>query len=406
MDPVSVGIGAAGSLAGGVMSFFGQNNANKTNLQIARETNAQNYKIWQESMQHDYDMFDLENQAAIDMFNLENQANIDMWNMQNAYNDPSAQVERMLAAGLNPYVTDAVSAGNATGSPGTGSLNPATMNKSQAPTMLGASVQDPVSAGLTQALNYITGLAKASLDTANTDKTKTETVGLQIDNKYREENWQNILASQRLDNTLKEKTQQFDIQIKQEQLAIMNAQKVQINLDNDTKRILNEYLPAEKQIGLAIQAQELAQKQIEYKMSVRESEFQLTMFYYRQLQAAADVRKTNAEAASSEKSLELMDSQISLNEANAGLANENARGVKFQNDMNDEHKTELYSAAFRMARANIAQAKLSEYTAEEDLLSAKFNADDPVFQTLNHLTRTTGKYLRNLNPLIGLFGVK
>lgn len=93
------------------------------------------------------------------------------------------------------------------------------------------------------------------------------------------------------------------------------------------------------------------------------------MFYYRELQAATYVRKTNAEAAAAETSLEVMDSQIGLNNGNAGLSNENARGVKFQNDMNVHHTSELYDVALCMARANIVQAKLSEYTAMEDIPS-------------------------------------
>ena len=53
---------------------------NQTNLQIQRETNQSNRALAE----------------------MQNQWNLDMWNRQNEYNDPSAQVERLKAAGINP----------------------------------------------------------------------------------------------------------------------------------------------------------------------------------------------------------------------------------------------------------------------------------------------------------------
>lgn len=75
---------AGGSLLGNALSnIFGSKNqasANRTNLQIARETNQNQYRMFQE----------------------QNQFNLDMWNKQNEYNLPQAQVQRLLAAGINP----------------------------------------------------------------------------------------------------------------------------------------------------------------------------------------------------------------------------------------------------------------------------------------------------------------
>lgn len=78
---MSAAISAGSNLLGGLFGKKSNDTANKTNLRIARETNALNYKMFQE--QNDY--------------------NRDMWNMNNAYNSPSAQVQRALDAGLNPY---------------------------------------------------------------------------------------------------------------------------------------------------------------------------------------------------------------------------------------------------------------------------------------------------------------
>lgn len=76
-------IGAAGSVIGGALGFLGQQSANKTNLKIARETNAANRA----------------NQEY------QNEWNLEMWNKQNEYNSPAAMRQRLEAAGLNPIMT-------------------------------------------------------------------------------------------------------------------------------------------------------------------------------------------------------------------------------------------------------------------------------------------------------------
>lgn len=77
--PVPI-IGGALSALGGLFGIKSGSDANKTNLQIARETNAAN--------------------AELAKYNWEQQK--DMWNAQNAYNTPSAQMQRYRDANLNP----------------------------------------------------------------------------------------------------------------------------------------------------------------------------------------------------------------------------------------------------------------------------------------------------------------
>lgn len=71
MDPIigAALIGTGVNLVSGLLGSKAQEDANATNIQLARENRA-----WQEQM----------------------------WNKQNAYNTPAAQIERMRAAGLNP----------------------------------------------------------------------------------------------------------------------------------------------------------------------------------------------------------------------------------------------------------------------------------------------------------------
>lgn len=84
--PVAAAIGAAGSVLGsfigGSSSAAAQRRANETNLQIARETNAQNYRIFQEQQQFNENQF----------------------NRWLDYSTPAAQRQRYEDAGINPYM--------------------------------------------------------------------------------------------------------------------------------------------------------------------------------------------------------------------------------------------------------------------------------------------------------------
>ena len=76
----SAAITAGASLLGNILGVGSANSANKTNLQIARENNQAQRELFHEQMAYD----------------------TDMWNKQNQYNLPVNQVQRLLAAGINP----------------------------------------------------------------------------------------------------------------------------------------------------------------------------------------------------------------------------------------------------------------------------------------------------------------
>lgn len=89
------GLSLLGSLFGAHSQRKSTQDTNAQNLQIARETNANQLAIARENNAMQFDAMREQNafnrQQAIDMFNLEA-----------AYNDPSAQKARLIAAGLNP----------------------------------------------------------------------------------------------------------------------------------------------------------------------------------------------------------------------------------------------------------------------------------------------------------------
>nr|DAR94408.1 MAG TPA: DNA pilot protein VP2 [Microviridae sp.] len=85
-------ISGASSLLGGMFGSASQSSANRTNLQIARETNQMQYQMFQE----------------------QNAFNEKMYHEMQQYNSPAAQMQRYQDAGINPYIAAGnVQSGNA-----------------------------------------------------------------------------------------------------------------------------------------------------------------------------------------------------------------------------------------------------------------------------------------------------
>lgn len=104
-------IAAGGSLLGGAISSSGQSSANQTNMDIAQMQNA-----W----------------------------NLEQWNRENEYNTPSAQVQRLQDAGLNPALMY-----------GSGAVS---NTAASSPRAAAATVQN-ASTGYAQGLSQATGMA-------------------------------------------------------------------------------------------------------------------------------------------------------------------------------------------------------------------------------------------------------
>ena len=79
-EGTAMALQSGASALGNVLGFSSASSANKTNLQIARENNQAQRELFHEQMAY----------------------NTDMWNKQNQYNLPVNQVQRLLAAGINP----------------------------------------------------------------------------------------------------------------------------------------------------------------------------------------------------------------------------------------------------------------------------------------------------------------
>lgn len=146
---IAGGAGLLGSLIGGSQASKNTKATNATNLQIARETNQMSLDAMREQNQFNRDM-------AIEMFNREN-----------AYNDPSAQAQRLLNAGFSP----AVALGNGAMAQSQGNIS--TPTASGLPNFVTPTMQTPPSV-LLSAVDSISKLAGASAQLAQAKKTNKE----------------------------------------------------------------------------------------------------------------------------------------------------------------------------------------------------------------------------------------
>lgn len=109
---VGSAIGAGTSLIGGASTTAMQNQANKEIAQMNNSFNekmfdkqiAYNKEMYQTQLGDQWKFYDDQKANAWKLYEDNKAYQTEMWNKTNEYNDPSAQRERLEAAGLNPYM--------------------------------------------------------------------------------------------------------------------------------------------------------------------------------------------------------------------------------------------------------------------------------------------------------------
>ncbi len=240
-------ISGGAHLIGGIFGSKSTENVNKAQIQLAHEQ-----MDWSENM-----------------MDKQNQWNLDQWNRQNAYNTPSAQRQRLEDAGLNPLHYGLDGTGNA-GSMTSVSPNAVSMPVLQNP---GLSIQAALTnignvAADTQLkkaqaneLNSRAGLNDAEMQTVNglrdglIRKGNFEADVSQAAAKYADE----LTAAQiRQINAsvskLSKETEQLDDYLQLAKLAADNDRMrvaiEQSHLDNETKKIANDFLIASRRLAM------------------------------------------------------------------------------------------------------------------------------------------------------------
>lgn len=227
-----------GSLFGGFAGLVGMGAESVQNSKNNRfnSQEAEKNRKWQEQM-----------------YERQVQDNLNFWDMQNAYNDPSQQVARLKAAGINPSLAlSNISTGQASsingGSAGSGAQ--------------GSAVPTSLSGGFANMANASNALSTGIKQRENMDM---DALLKQIDARTRhQDNLSRIVnttsgsvqnqASAALSRSLKESEDMLRGHKKQ----LIDSQVRKTNLEGLAQAINNEYLPQEKQTQLLINLEQIS----------------------------------------------------------------------------------------------------------------------------------------------------
>ena len=345
IDPLigSALISGASSLLGGMFGSASQSSANRTNLQIARETNQMQYQMFQE----------------------QNAFNERMYNQMQQYNTPAAQMQRYNDAGINPYI--------AAGNVQTGNAQSAL--QSAQPLPLHTAQVMPVDAfkdSFSQIGNVISQYAQNELALSQAQKNRAEAGwvdrlnGAQLNKMSAETNnlfQQGSLLG--LDYKLKNDT--LGNYIKLSDLSVLNAEKTNEQLDVITQSARLEN--ALKNINLGIQSK-YGERLFVATLSKTLAESFATNASVRQrdAQIAIDKQNANTNAKNAQTNAAVGAAQIQNLVANAIKATEEATGVKINNETSrriqifivDTYHSDAKTAA-NGAHASYNAAVISDY---------------------------------------------
>ena len=185
---VGSAIGAGASLIGGGATTAAQNAANKEIAQMNNEFNekmldkqmAYNKEMYQQQLGDQWKFYNDAKQNSWDL--VENQQNYqtEMWNKTNEYNSPSAQRDRLEAAGLNPYMMlNGGSAGTAQTMSGSSGSAPTGASPSaqgvNPPTATPYSADySGITAGLGRAIDVLASMPDRNVKNAQADNLRIE----------------------------------------------------------------------------------------------------------------------------------------------------------------------------------------------------------------------------------------
>lgn len=320
IDPLigSALISGASSLLGGMFGSASQSSANRTNLQIARETNQMQYQMFQE----------------------QNAFNERMYNQMQQYNTPAAQMQRYNDAGINPYIA----AGNVQ------SGNAQSALQSAQPLPLHTAQVMPVDAfkdSFSQIGNVISQYAQNELALSQAQKNRAEAGwvdrlnGAQLNKMSAETNnlyQQGSLLG--LDYKLKNDT--LGNYIRLSDLSVLNAEKTNEQLDVITQSARLEN--ALKNINLGIQSK------------------------YGERLFVATLSKTLAESFATNASVRQRDAQIAIDKQNANTNAKNAQtnasvgGAQINNLIQQAIKTAEETTGIKID--NDTSAKIQKYVID------------------------------------------
>lgn len=294
---VGSAIGAGSSLIGGASTTAMQNKANK---EIAQMNNAFNEKMFDKQIAYNKEMYqtqlgdqwkfyDDQKANAWKLYEDNKAYQTEMWNKTNEYNDPSAQRERLEAAGLNPYMMmnggSAGVAGSVSGTQGSApSAGSPSVQGVQPPTATPYSADySGVMLGLGRAIDTIMQHSERSVKDAEANNLRIE--GKYIASKavaelfkiYNEaKNDDQRVAIEKLLSSLKGDLTASEIAVNDENIKQKQAQTRLLITENLMRQQELKFLPEAQKLqlsqGAADIALKLAQKDLTEKQARHEVE--------------------------------------------------------------------------------------------------------------------------------------
>lgn len=372
LDPLigSALISGASSLLGGIFGSSSQSSANRTNLQIARETNQMQYQMFQE----------------------QNAFNERMYNQMQQYNTPAAQMQRYQEAGINPYV--------AAGNVQTGNVQSAL--QSAQPLPLHTAQVMPVDAfkdSFSQIGNVISQYAQNELALSQAQKNRAEAgwvdrlngakfnkLSAETSNLYQ----QGSLLG--LDYKLKNDT--LGNYIKLSDLSVLNAEKTNEQLDVITQSARLEN--ALKNIDLGIQSK-YGERMFVASLSKTLAESFATNASVRQrdAQIAIDKQNANTNAKNAQTNAAVGGAQINNLVQQAIKTAEETTGIKIDNDTSakiqkfviDTYHSDAKDAANR-ASSSYHGARMSKMDADQYPIDKTIDRVDKIAHSVNTATQS------------------
>ena len=372
MDPIlgSALISGASSLLGGLFGSGAQSSANRTNLQIARETNQMQYQMFQE----------------------QNAFNERMYNQMQQYNTPAAQMQRYNDAGINPYIA----AGNVQ------SGNAQSALQSAQPLPLHTAQVMPVDAfkdSFSQIGNVISQYAQNELALSQAQKNRAEAGwvdrlnGAQLNKMSAETNnlyQQGSLLG--LDYKLKSDT--LGNYIKLSDLSVLNAEKTNEQLDVITQSARLEN--ALKNINLGIQSK-YGERMFVATLSKTLAESFATNAGVRQRDAQIAIDKQNANtnaknaltnaAVGGAQINSLIQQAIKTAEETSGIKIDNDTSAKIQRFIVDTYHSDAKDAANR-ASSSYHGARMSKMDADQYPIDKTIDRVDKIAHSINTATQS------------------
>lgn len=343
------GISAGAGLIGSVLGYFGQKQANEAYLEGIDKTNEQNYKIWLEQQQHNKDMF-----------NMQTQANIDMWNMNNEYNDPSAQVERLRKAGLNPSMMmgSAGASGVSSSAPSSGSVNPSPAPTMQAPQQMQSPLTKAVEMGMQSFGTTFNSFSQGinAFDTLATQPHRIESIKADT----RSKDWLGrVYQSQ---HALNVQEREYNSLAQNIRLDYMRSLNISQNLSNAHQEILVNWLGPEKAISFLSSQQNLYNLWVHGELTYEQWKNEVK----KGLNIDADTEVKKSQKAKNYSDISVNDSVVEYNEAKTENVEEDTKGKKTVNKIADETAKSVVDATIQ---AN--ERKTLEDSEKSDKIKSK-----------------------------------